>query len=145
MIPQFDAETGQLPPGIHEAAWDEFVARYGYTAHRLSLLAGLKDGLDALRAAGCRRAYVDGSFVSAKVAPGDFDVCWETAGVQVALLAPALRTFDHVRAAQKAAFKGEFLPAEAYADADTLYLDFFQRNRDGSRKGIVAIDLGGLP
>jgi ribosome-binding protein aMBF1 (putative translation factor) len=62
------------------------VARFGHTPRRLALLSGLKAGLDALRAAGCRRAYLDGSFVTAKEAhfgtpPGDFDACWETAGV----------------------------------------------------------------
>lgn len=144
-MPPFDPATGYLPPGIHAAVWDEIVARYGYSAHRLSLLAGLKDGLDALRIAGCRRAYLDGSFVTAKTAPGDFDVCWEMAGVQVALLAPALRTFDSLRAAQKTDFKGEFLPAEAFADAYTLFIDFFQRAKDGTKKGIIAVDLGGLP
>lgn len=144
MIPACEA-TGLLPPGIHEATWAEFVARYGYTAKRLALLAGLKAGLDSLRAAGCQRAYVDGSFATAKEAPGDFDVCWESAGVRVALLDPALRTFANLRAAQKAAFLGEFFPAELRADARRSYLDFFQTDRDGRAKGIVAIDLGGLP
>lgn len=42
----------------------EIVARYGYTAHRLRLLTGLKSALDSLRDAGYRRAYLDGSFVT---------------------------------------------------------------------------------
>ena len=63
MIPPTDPVTGNLPPGVHEATWDEFLARYGYTPHRLALLAGLKLALDGLRTAGCRRVYVDGSFV----------------------------------------------------------------------------------
>lgn len=49
--------------------------RCGYTPHRLILLAGPKAALDLLRAAGCRRVYVDGSFVSSEEAPGDFDAC----------------------------------------------------------------------
>jgi hypothetical protein len=144
MIPAFEV-TGLLPPGIHDATWDEIVARYGYTSQRLALLSGLKAGLDALRVAGCQRAYVDGSFVTAKRVPADYDVCWESAGVRVALLDPALRTFANRRAAQKMAFRGEFFPAEALADARRIYLDFFQTGRDGTPKGIVAIDLGGLP
>lgn len=74
MMPPFDA-TGNLPPGIHEATWEEFVARYGATSRRLTLLAGLKAALDALRTAGCQRAYIDGSFVTNKAIPGDFDGC----------------------------------------------------------------------
>jgi len=146
MIPPFNEQTGLLPPGIHEATWAEFVARYGYTTHRLILLAGLKAGLDALRDAGCQRAYIDGSFVTAKTTPGDFDTCWEAVGVRAALLHPALRTFANLRAAQKAAFSGEFFPAEAVADvAGTRFIDFFQLTAGGSKKGVVAINLGGLP
>ncbi len=86
MIPPFEASTGLLPSGVHEATWEEFVARFGWTPHRLALLAGLKAALDALEAAGCPRVYVDGSFVTAKPDPGDFDGCWEPAGVDVDVL-----------------------------------------------------------
>jgi hypothetical protein len=71
---------------VHEAAWNEIVARYGYTPHRLALLAGLKAALDILRQVDCARAYLDGSFVAAKEAPNDFDACWEMAGVDFDLL-----------------------------------------------------------
>jgi hypothetical protein len=146
MMPPFDA-IGNLPPGIHEATWDEFVARYGATPHRLTLLAGLKAALDALRAAGCRRAYIDGSFVTTKVTPGDFDGCWEVGGVDPDLLDPVLLVFANQRAAQKAKYGGEFFPAESAADPfGTRFLEFFQRDKQtGDPKGIVTIDLGGLP
>lgn len=146
MIPSF-APTGNLPPGIHEARWDEFVGRYGFTSQRLTLLAGLKAALDSLRIAGCRRVYVDGSFVTSKTIPGDFDACWEVAGVDPDLLDPVLLTFAHQRAAQKAKYRGELFPAESAADPfGTRFLAFFQRDkRTGDPKGIVAIDLGGLP
>lgn len=155
MIPSFDPASGNLPPGIHEAPWAEVVARFGHTSHRLALLSGLKAGLDALRAAGCRRAYLDGSFVTAKEAhlgapPGDFDACWETAGVDLpalALAAPELFDFRPGRPGQKARFGGEFFPAEVPADAaGAQFVDYFQRDkRTGDPKGIVAIDLGELP
>ena len=142
IIPPFDAVSGNLPAGIHDATWSELVARYGYTTHRLTLLAGLKAGLDALKAAGCRRAYINGSFVTFKVAPGDFDVCWELAGVQVSLLDPVLLSFSNLRAAQKAKYLGELFIAEANTDAiGTRYLDFFQLDRNGNKKGIIAISL----
>ncbi len=81
MIPPFEQASGNLPLGIHEATWDELVARFGYNQHRQALLAGLKVALQALGTAGCRRVYIDGSFVSAKELPGDFDGCWEAAGL----------------------------------------------------------------
>lgn len=146
MIPAFEPSTGLLPAGIHEATWEEFVARFGWTPHRLTLLAGLKAALDALRLAGCRRAYVDGSFVTAKEEPGDFDGCWEPAGVDVDVLDPVLLTFDPGRRAQKAKYGGELFQANMPADvARTTFLAFFQRSRDGQPKGIVALDLGALP
>jgi hypothetical protein len=94
--------------------------------------------------------YVDGSFVTAKDVPADFDACWEMAGVDFDLLdqlAPALLDWTQRRAAQKARFAGELFIAEAAADPwGTLYLEFFQLDRDtGQQKGIVALNLGDLP
>jgi len=147
VIPPFEPTTGNLPPGVHEASWGELVARYGYTPHRLTLLAGLKAALDVLRAAGCRRAYIDGSFVTTKVAPIDFDACWDVDGVDLARLDPVLLTFANRREAQKRKYSGELFPADWAADAHgTNFLRFFQRDKDtGQIKGIIAIDLGELP
>lgn len=115
VIPLLDT-TGNLPPGVHETTWGEFVARYGITPYRLMLLAGLKMALDILHAAGCQRVYINGSFVIAKEVPGDFDGCWEVGGVDPDLLDPILLTFANRRAAQKAKYGGEFFPAESAAD-----------------------------
>lgn len=146
MLPAFDL-AGNLPSGVHEATWAEVVTRYGSTPHRLALLAGLKAALDALRLAGCRRAYVDGSFVTAKEAPADFDGCWEVDGVDLERLDPVLLTFADHRAAQKRKFGGEIFPSDWPADAQgTNFLRFFQRDRaTGEAKGIITIDLEGLP
>jgi len=147
MLPPFEPATGYLPPGVHEATWEEFVTRYGITSHRLELLAGLRAALNSLRAAGCRRAYVDGSFVSAKHTPGDFDACWEVAGVNLDLLDPVLLDFSGRRIAQKAKYGGELFIADAIAEPRTgrRYLHFFQHDGAGRPKGIVAFSLGALP
>jgi hypothetical protein len=122
---------------------DEIVTRFGTTERRRELLDGFRRALESLRAAGCRRAYLDGSFVTAKTEPGDFDACWEIAGVDPDLLDPALLTFADRRSAQKELFGGELFPAEWGADPHgTRFLDYFQRDRmTGERKGIVAVDL----
>jgi hypothetical protein len=145
-VPPF-REGGNLPPGIHETTWDDIVARFGGTARRQELLAGLLEALESLRDAGCRRVYVDGSFVTAKEEPGDFDACWETAGVDAGLLDPVLLEFANARAAQKERFRGELFPAETIADPDgTRFLEYFQRDRlTGEPKGIIALDLEELP
>ncbi len=101
MLPPLDPLTGNLPPGIHTASWMELEAAFGLTAWRRRLLTGLRAALEALKVAGCRRAYVDGSLVTSKEIPGDFDRCWEAAGVDPGALDPVLLDFRHPRTAQK--------------------------------------------
>jgi hypothetical protein len=87
VLPDFD-DTGALPPGVHEATWEEVETLFGWTAHRRDLLAGLHDALTDLRAAGCRSAYLDGSFVTDKEVPSDFDLCWDEDDVDWTKLHP---------------------------------------------------------
>jgi hypothetical protein len=146
MIPPF-APGGNLPPGIHWATWEEVVERFGWTERQQLLLAGLRRALNELKAAGCRSAYVDGSFVTIEPEPGDFDVCWETEGIDWDRIDPTLLTFDDLRREQKAKFGGECFPADAAADLyGTTYLDFFQVDEETEQpKGIVGISLGDEP
>ena len=144
-IPELDAGTGYLPPGVHDATWDELVEVFAFNSGRVELLQGFRNALESLARAGCKRAYLDGSFVTAKQDPSDFDGCWETAGVDPTLLDPELLDFREGRAAQKARYGGELFLANAAADpAGTAFLDFFQGDREGRPKGIVAIDPGAL-
>jgi hypothetical protein len=142
MIPPFD-RRGNLPPGIHKTRWDELEARFGSTPWRNALLLGLHEALESLRRAGCRMAYVDGSFVTAKETPADFDACWESDGVDLAALDPILLDFSKDRRAQKERFRGELMPADLMVEpGGALVLQFFQRERiSGLAKGIVQIEL----
>lgn len=58
-----------------------------------------------------------------------------------------LKEFGNDRAAQKARYGGEIFPAQWNADPDgTTFLDYFQYDNVTERpKGIIAIDLAGLP
>jgi hypothetical protein len=134
---------GTLPPGVHHATWREFARRFGSTPHRRRLLAGLRRALKALRAAGCRTVYIDGSYVTDKEFPGDFDGCWDIEGVDPELLDPILLNFDNRRAAQKAKYLGELFPAQmGEGGSGTTFLDFFQIDKEsGDPKGIVVLDL----
>ena len=109
-------------------------------------MTGLRAGLTSLRAAGCLTVYIDGSFVTGKDIPGDFDACWDIAGVDPTLLDPVLLTFADGRAAQKAKYLGEFFPSVADANPEgDAFLDFFQIDKEtGEPKGIIALELGGL-
>ncbi|HET6381802.1 MAG TPA: hypothetical protein VFJ58_00285 [Armatimonadota bacterium] len=141
-LPEFTRQ-GTLPPGIHEADWAEIETRFGAAPFRQRLIAGLRAALLSLKEAGCVEAYIDGSFVTNKPRPGDFDACWSVAGVDADLLDPVLLIFDHGRAAQKAKFAGELFPAELPEGiSGRTFLEFFQIDRaTGGPKGIVLFRL----
>lgn len=145
MIPPFN-DDGLLPPGIHWASWDELVDRFGNNVRRRLLVTGLRAALESLKRAGCRIVYIDGSFVTDKESPNDFDACWEEAGVNIYALDPVLLMFDSLMTEQKTKYRGELFPASVRADAaGTSYLQWFQRDANTLKpKGIVAIDLGDL-
>ena len=144
-IPDF-TDSGILPAGIHWASWQEIHQRFGQTARRQDLLIGLMEGINALRMAGCRAIFLDGSFCTNKLVPGDFDVCYEDGAIDWDMLqqiAPVLLQFDNQRAAQKAKYLGEFFPYSAVAaPPNTLFLEFFQIDKvSGLAKGIVGLKL----
>lgn len=143
MSPGF-TDDGVLPPGIHWATWEEIRRVCGGTPQRERLLLGLHRVLLALKSAGCRTAFVDGSFASTKQVPGDFDGCWDVSGVDPMRLDPVLLNFSNRRLAQKIKFGGEMFPAHAIADQESgdTFFEFFQTDKEtGIRKGILAIDL----
>jgi hypothetical protein len=146
MIPEFNP-GGNLPSGVHTTSWASFFARFGITDHRRRLISGLKRALDSLKRAGCRRAFIDGSFVTAKEQPGDYDACWDSVGVNAALLHPVLLNFTNGRLLQKIVFCGELFPSHWPANAaGRRFLEFFQTDKDtGLQKGIVLLNLQELP
>jgi hypothetical protein len=149
VIPPFDTLTGNLLPGVHEAMWADVLTRFGYTPHRLALLAGLKLALDNLRAAGCRRVYIDGSFVTAKEAPHDFDACCllGSSGRERRVARPGVAGLLPEASGTKGEVRWELFIAHQIADPRTgrRFVEFFQHDRLNNPKGIVALDLGDLP
>lgn len=143
MIPEW-LGNGDLPPGVHFARWTEVEERLAFNPRRRRLMAGFREACDLLLRAGCRLVYLDGSFVTTKPHPGDFDACWDIQGVDEEALDPVFWDFSDGRAAQKRRFSGEFFPAQLPEGATgRAFLEFFQVNRlTGEPKGIVAIGLG---
>lgn len=150
VIPNF-LETGLLPKGIHWASAVEVHSRFGTNAHRRRLLGGLHRAMRALMTAGCKTVYVDGSFVTSKELPKDYDVAWDASGVIVAKLDPVFDDFSNERAAQKAKYLGEFFPAHYLTSlppspAFRTYLEFLQIDKDtGDSKGIIGINMKATP
>jgi hypothetical protein len=143
MIPEFDS-NGNLPPGVYFCEWQEFKERFGKTRRRVLLMAGLEMAMQELKTAGCRVIYINGSFVTSEPNPGDFDACYDNETVDIEnLRINAPRLLNHYdRAGQKAKYKGEIFPSNqpvgSYGDNS---FNFFQCDRRGNKKGIIAIDL----
>ena len=108
------------------------------------MAGGVRAAIENLKNAGCLTVYINGSFITAKGVPNDFDACWEEAGVDPTVLDPVLLTFDPGRVTQKGKYLGELFPASVIADEGRFsFLEFFQTDKEtGGPKGIVAIDLG---
>jgi hypothetical protein len=135
--------AGRLRPRIYWITWRDMLSSFGFTEHRVRLLSGLKEALMLLKRAGCVTVSVDGSFVTAKPQPKDFDACWAIEGVDPARLDPVFLDFSNSRAKQKARFGGEFFPADLPEGiTGKTFLEFFQTDKEtGAPKGIVALDL----
>ena len=68
---------GWLPEGHHETTWDEIAERFGGEpgSPRAAVLSRLLAWRDAARQKGLAgRVILNGSFLSAKAEPGDFDL-----------------------------------------------------------------------
>jgi hypothetical protein len=145
MLPNFD-ERGFLPPGEHLATWEEVRERFGGNPTRERLLLGLERAIILLRAANCPRVWLDGSFVSSKPEPGDFDGCYDICDLTM-LDERFYPMFRLQRREQKRDFGGELYPAQGIGDTTehgqpVYYRWFFQSTRDGLPKGIVVLEIG---
>jgi Family of unknown function (DUF6932) len=147
MIPTLIAVPGSpwnvLPPGIHQATLMEVEQTFTYNPHRRELFTGLLSAAAHLYSVGCRRVLLDGSYVSGKPVPADYDACWDPGGVDFAKLDPVFDDFDDGRANQKARFGGEFFPSTVIElDSGAVFAEFFQIDRfTGKKKGILSITL----
>jgi hypothetical protein len=142
MIPAPNA-IGELPPGMHLATFAEVEAVFVTTPRRRRLFEGLRLAIQNLHAAGVRRVFINGSFVTTKADPNDIDGCWEwTEEVHLDLLDPVLLDFTQARRAMRDKYGVDFFLATwVEAGSGLTFLDFFQRNREDAPKGIVQLDL----
>ena len=134
-----------LPPGIHNATLKEIETHFATSEHRKRLFLGFKNGVENLHKAGCCQIFLDGSFITEKTIPNDFDACWDTNGVDVTKLDPVLLDFSDMRKKQKNRYHGEFFPASNLADGKHFFFDFFQIDKyTGKAKGIICILLSNI-
>ena len=106
-------------------------------------MKGLREVARHLKRAGVRRLYVNGSFVTDKPHPNDFDGCYPAEEADMHLLETPLYT--HNREDMKARYGGEVFPDVYIPGRGRDPLVFFQSTRAGEPKGIVVLDLEELP
>lgn len=134
-IPDFD-DRGFLPPGIHPADWSEVFDRFGWNEHRQHLLIGLQRACEILWLVGMDTLYLNGSFVSIKDEPNDYDACWdmEAEGLDFSFLPQCMHPEQLHPPEQKRQFGGEF--------HSMRYMEIYQSfGSDPKPKGIVAVNL----
>ena len=138
-------DDGELPAGIHNSGWQEFVSRFGASSARRLWLSGRLRTILELAATGGQlcRVFIWGSFVTAKPAPKDIDMLlimsddFEVDRMPV----PAQAIFDSTRA--KLLFESDIFWARATIGQDVLdlWLDTYQTSRSFRKRGIVELEL----
>lgn len=139
-IPDY-TQLGLLPPGIHCADINEVKKRFAWNNARKKLFTGLLMAIAHLKAAGAQYIYLDGSFVTNKYFPNDYDCCYDPANVDPNKLDPVFFDFANGRAAQKLKYNGEFFPTQIHPKYQSM-LPFFQEDKStGLPKGIIRLKL----
>lgn len=124
-------------------SWPDLVATFGQGSVKRKLVAeGLRKFALTLRAAGGKWLFVDGSFVTSKERPSDWDGCFLGAEIDWQVVDPRLKDIKANRASLKADFRCDAFPAEATNGfLGQPFRDFFQQDRAGHPKGILVLDL----
>ncbi|WP_208854891.1 DUF6932 family protein [Chromobacterium haemolyticum] len=142
MIEVSDAPWKVLPPGIHTATLQEIENFFAINNERRAIFNGLYAAAKALADAGCQKLYIDGSYVTGKPIPGDFDGCWVPDGVDPNKLDPVLLDFGCGRKNQKSKYLGELFIEGIEGQSGLPFSTFFQREKhSGKQKGILTVDL----
>lgn len=140
---EFDSRSGYLPEGVHGMTLADVERYFAWNARRRFLFSGLSRAIKVLQSAGCRSVILDGSFVTAKEEPGDWDAAFDPVGVIPGRLDPILLKHYDGRRAMRAKYLGDIFPWTALASSATgsIYRQFFQKDRDGIPKGVIEIKL----
>lgn len=144
-LPKFN-EVGDLPPGVHRATLDEVVSRFGAAWGQRGVCTRRLCHVYALakRTEQIQRFIIFGSYVTAKLNPGDVDV--------VLVMAEPFRLqecpieirglFDHaVAQARYGASIFWVRPGLLLSENLEEFIASWQIKRDGSERGIVEVVL----
>ena len=151
MIPEFDVDTGYLPPGVHDANLAEISARFGGTVRRARLVSGLANVVKQFWAAGIEDIFIDGSFCTSTPIPNDIDGYWiynpafdrtkvDPVLLQMDVFVADPATGEAVRPMRLKYGIELFVHPLAKATLSGMtYPEFFSRSRDGVPRGYVHV------
>jgi len=148
VLPDF-RDDGWLPTGHHAAIWQEVALRFGgeQDSRRAAVLFSLLQWRDAVRAkAMAGMVILDGSFVSRKEVPGDFDLVflYDEAAEERVRADPEARALIDYQRCREMGFLGDIfaLPASLQKFSPQLSgLSMFDFDRQGTAKGVVEVML----
>jgi hypothetical protein len=129
-----------MPPGIHTVTLAEVKDKFAYNAKRIALFAGLNRVVGILSEAKCPEVFLDGSYITQKEEPGDYDLCFEPTGLQPT---EPLRALLAAKENRKAEYLGDIfarLPEPPYHHDHVTDWQKDGRN-DDVIKGILRINL----
>jgi len=141
MIPEFD-ENGNLLPGNDDATFREVIERFGTPRSlKRQLLSASLEGLFDFVKDHAVRVYIDGSYVTAKLAPNDVDlivVLPEDFPRDPQVGRRLVRIVNNKQANYLHIFA--FYLGRQDERLEEM-LAWFTRDRDGNRKGIVCVEV----
>ena len=144
-LPPF-MESGDLPPGVHRAAFDEIRKRFGLgTPQRRRVFLRLERIHSLARGTGhAARMIVFGSFVTTKSEPNDVDIFLLMADSfdVSAVTGETQLLFDHLAADAHFGASVFWLRRLAALEGEQAAVEYWQVKRGGQRRGVVEIDLG---
>lgn len=143
-IPAFRAD-GWLPVGHHPATWEEVTIVFGgpestRRARLTAQLLALRDALRAHRVVGS--LLLDGSYISMKLEPGDFDVLLiAPADIQNRkdIEPPLADLLDTERAEKQRGYSIFYIPSDSPVVEQLRSL--WDYAKDGTPKGVVEVSL----
>lgn len=143
VLPAFN-DSGDLPPGVHAATWQEVEQQFGHgSPARRRAMATLRHIHElAARAGALRKLYVLGSFVSAASEPRDVDVLLVMAADFRIEHCPreSLTLFSHADAEARYGASVFWLREAMLAEAQMRDLLLtWQTKRDGAVRGILEV------
>ena len=146
MALEFDKHNGNeqgnfiLKQGEHGTTWIEFSKLSGFTRRRRKIIRRMRPMLLHMRDVGCKFVNIDGSFVTSKINPNDFDGTLDPEGVDITKLDPIIKNEDKFSMKEK--YFGELYRQNTIeAGTGNSFDEFFQVDRFNNSKGVVIIDL----